>query len=120
MDPEFVLGSNDYLIDEEPTMVCSSTVRSPAVELRDVTKTFSGRRRRDEDVVAVRNVDLAIAPGEFFTLLGPSGCGKTTTLRPIAGFERPSSGWLSISGKEMSAVPAHQRPVQVLSPREKT
>jgi ABC-type Fe3+/spermidine/putrescine transport system ATPase subunit len=46
------------------------------------------------DVVAVDGVDLAIAPGEFFTLLGPSGSGKTTTLRLIAGFERPDAGRL--------------------------
>ena len=44
------------------------------------------------DVVAVDGIDLDMPPGEFFTMLGPSGCGKTTTLRMIAGFERPTSG----------------------------
>ena len=50
------------------------------------------------DVVAVDGVDLAIARGEFFTLLGPSGSGKTTTLRLIVGFEQPDSGRVLLRG----------------------
>ncbi len=53
-----------------------------SVELRSVTKRFG-------EVVAVDDLSLDLAAGEFFTLLGPSGCGKTTTLRMIAGFEQP-------------------------------
>ena len=56
-----------------------------SVNLQGVTKAF-------DDFVAVREMDLEIAEGEFFTLLGPSGCGKTTTLRMIAGFEQPTDG----------------------------
>ncbi len=52
----------------------------------------SSVRKTYGDVVAVDGVDLEVAPGEFFTLLGPSGSGKTTTLRLIAGFERPDAG----------------------------
>ena len=52
----------------------------------------SGLRKSYGDVAAVDGVDLEIARGEFFTLLGPSGSGKTTTLRMIAGFERPDAG----------------------------
>ena len=59
--------------------------RSRACDLQDVSKSF-------DDFVAVREMDLEIAQGEFFTLLGPSGCGKTTTLRMIAGFEQPTTG----------------------------
>ena len=55
---------------------------NPSVELEDVTKRF-------DELVAVNGIDLALQPGEFFTLLGPSGCGKTTTLRMVAGFEEP-------------------------------
>ena len=57
----------------------------PSVRLEGVTKRF-------DDFVAVREIDLEIGQGEFFTLLGPSGCGKTTTLRMIAGFEQPTDG----------------------------
>ncbi|MEQ9490400.1 MAG: ABC transporter ATP-binding protein [Alphaproteobacteria bacterium] len=89
------------------------TSESPAVELKDMTKIYPGTRS-DRDVVAVRDVDLSIAQGEFFTLLGPSGCGKTTTLRLIAGFEMPTRGQLLISGQEMSSVPAHKRPVNTV------
>ena len=52
------------------------------VTLTTIRKTYG-------DVVAVDSIDLEIARGEFFTMLGPSGSGKTTTLRIIAGFERP-------------------------------
>ena len=55
-----------------------------SIELSGLTKRFSE--------IAVDNIDLTVASGEFFSLLGPSGCGKTTTLRLIAGFEQPTSG----------------------------
>ena len=57
---------------------------SPSVVLRNVTKRF-------DDFTAVDDLSLSLGHGEFFTLLGPSGCGKTTTLRMIAGFERPTT-----------------------------
>ena len=59
--------------------------------------------RRFGDTTAVAGVDLAIAEGEFVSLLGPSGCGKTTTLRMIAGFMPPSEGTISISGEVVSS-----------------
>ena len=62
---------------------------TPAIELRGVVKEF---RSHGESVIAVRDMDIAIAEGEFFSLLGPSGCGKTTTMRIIAGFEDPTQG----------------------------
>lgn len=52
---------------------------------------------------AVHDVSVALAPGEFVSLLGPSGCGKTTTLRMIAGFMSPSSGTISIDGRVVSS-----------------
>lgn len=76
--------------------------QTPAVELRNVTKRFG-------DVVAVDNISLQIANGDFFALLGPSGCGKTTTLRMIAGFEVPTSGELYIQGQYMGDTPPFRR-----------
>ena len=66
------------------------------------------------DVVAVDGVDLAIAPGEFFTLLGPSGSGKTTTLRLIAGFERPDSGRVLLKGRDVTNKPPYDRDVNTV------
>jgi putative spermidine/putrescine transport system ATP-binding protein len=66
------------------------------------------------DVVAVDGVDLAIAPGEFFTLLGPSGSGKTTTLRLIAGFERPDAGRVLLKGEDVTNRPPYDRDVNTV------
>jgi spermidine/putrescine transport system ATP-binding protein len=77
------------------------------LRLRGITKAFQG-------VPAVRDVTLDVAPGELVTLLGPSGCGKTTLLRLVAGFESPDAGTLSISGREMTSVPPHRRPVNTV------
>jgi len=86
-----------------------------AVELMNVSKIFIAKRRGTlEDISAVKEMNLAIRPGEFFTLLGPSGCGKTTTLRLIAGFEMPSSGEVFIQGKVMNKVPPYRRPVNTV------
>ncbi len=52
--------------------------------------------------------------GELFSLLGPSGCGKTTTLRLIAGFEQPTSGWILLDGVDVSGVPPHRRNVNTV------
>jgi spermidine/putrescine transport system ATP-binding protein len=76
------------------------------IELVSLTKRFSE--------VAVDNIDLEIASGEFFSLLGPSGCGKTTTLRLIAGFEQPTSGRILLDGTDVSAVPPHRRNVNTV------
>src|SRR3712207_369548 len=67
--------------------------------------------RRFGETVAVDDLSLEVAPGEFLTLLGPSGCGKTTTLRMIAGFERPTSGRIVIDGHDVTALPPQRRGV---------
>jgi len=86
-----------------------------AVELHDITKIFSsGHGAECEEVRAVKNMNLGIQTGEFFTLLGPSGCGKTTTLRLIAGFEMPTAGEVLIQGQPMSKVPPYRRPVNTV------
>jgi len=63
---------------------------------------------------AVDDVSLAIAPGEFFSMLGPSGSGKTTCLRLIAGFEAPDAGEVWLDGRDVSAVPPFQRDVNTV------
>jgi spermidine/putrescine transport system ATP-binding protein len=83
----------------------------PAIELHGVVKEF---RSRGEVVTAVRDLDIAIAEGEFFSLLGPSGCGKTTTMRMVAGFEEPTAGTVYLHGTDVTNVPPHKRDVNMV------
>jgi multiple sugar transport system ATP-binding protein len=79
-----------------------------AVVLSTVSKVYGTQ------VVAVDDLSLEIAGGEFFTLLGPSGCGKTTTLRMIAGLEEVSAGTITIRGRDVTHVPARDRDVAMV------
>src|SRR6266496_2682045 len=83
----------------------------PAIELVGVNKQFPSPGAA---VVAVEDMHLQVAPGEFFSLLGPSGCGKTTTLRMLAGFEEPSSGRILLYGRDMVGVPPYRRDVNMV------
>ena len=78
-----------------------------AIRVDGVVKRFG-------DVTAVDGIELDIASGEFFSLLGASGCGKTTTLRMIAGFERPDEGRILLDGADMVGTPPHRRPVNTV------
>ena len=78
----------------------------PLLQLERVNKAFG-------KTVAVDDVSLEIAGGEFFALLGPSGCGKSTLMRLIAGFDTPDSGRILIDGRDVSADPPHKRPVNM-------
>src|SRR4051812_35790672 len=78
-----------------------------AIGLVGVSKRFGTH-------AAVDDVSLEIADGEFFSLLGPSGCGKTTTLRMVAGFERPDAGRIVLKGNDVTDVPANRRPVNMV------
>ncbi|WP_137388419.1 ABC transporter ATP-binding protein [Rhodoligotrophos defluvii] len=70
---------------------------------------ITGLTKRYGAVVALDQVSLAVAPGEFVTLLGPSGSGKTTLLMAVAGFSRPDSGSIAIDGQEIVRLPPHKR-----------
>ncbi len=73
-----------------------------------------GLTKRFDEHVAVDGINATIDGGEFFSLLGPSGCGKTTTLRMIAGFERPTDGQIVLDGSDVSSVPPHERNVHTV------
>jgi len=77
------------------------------VQLVDLVKRFG-------EFTAVSGINLDMPSGEFFSLLGPSGCGKTTTLRMIAGFERPSEGQILLDGVDMAQTPPHKRNVNTV------
>jgi len=77
------------------------------VQLESVTKAYG-------DVVAVDDLTLDIAAGEFFTMLGPSGSGKTTTLRLIAGFESPDQGRVLLKGVDVTKRPPYARDVNTV------
>jgi spermidine/putrescine transport system ATP-binding protein len=83
----------------EPT---PSRTAAPSVRLQGVSKRFG-------NLTAVREMDLDIPRGEFFTMLGPSGCGKTTTLRIIAGFEDPTEGTVLLDGEDVTRLPPFKR-----------
>ena len=76
--------------------------RPPAVALEGIAKRFG-------EFVALRNVSLSVAPGEFVCFLGPSGCGKTTLLRIIAGLERQNTGVVRMAGRDVSGLPPKLR-----------
>ena len=77
------------------------------IELNDLTKIYDGK-------TVVDHINLKIKRGQFVTLLGPSGCGKTTTLRMIAGFEKPEEGVISLEGKDIADLPPYKRPVNTV------
>jgi putative spermidine/putrescine transport system ATP-binding protein len=80
---------------------------APAVRLSGIRRTYG-------EVVAIHDLDLDIAAGEFFTLLGPSGSGKTTTLRVIAGFERPDAGRIELRGVDVTRTAPSEREVNTV------
>lgn len=79
----------------------------PSVEIEELSKSFGG-------YMAVSNISLNIYRGELFSLLGASGCGKSTLLRMLAGFEKPTSGRITVDGVDITDIPAYERPVSMM------
>ena len=79
----------------------------PLISLRGIRKSF-------DDTQVLKGLDLDVAQGEFLTLLGPSGCGKTTTLRVLAGLERPDAGRIFLNGEDITALPPEKRPLNTV------
>src|SRR5712671_4559338 len=79
----------------------------PLLRFETISKSFGG-------VTAVDQLSLDIYQGEFFALLGPSGCGKSTLLRLLAGFETPEEGRVLLDGVDLTGVPPHRRPVNMM------
>jgi len=77
------------------------------IDIVGVSKSFGG-------VKAVDDISLSVHQGEFFSLLGPSGCGKTTLLRILGGLETPGSGRVMIDGQDITDMPAHLRPTNMV------
>jgi putative spermidine/putrescine transport system ATP-binding protein len=75
------------------------------VKFADVQKSYDG------EILVVKNLNMAIAPGEFLTMLGPSGSGKTTTLLMLAGFEVPTHGRILLDGRPIDNMPPHKRDI---------
>ncbi|WP_406855620.1 ABC transporter ATP-binding protein [Alsobacter sp. KACC 23698] len=80
---------------------------SQDVELDNVTMRFG-------DFTAVRDINLTVRAGEFFSFLGPSGCGKTTILRILSGFTQPTEGHVRIGGRDMAGIGPNDRPTALI------
>jgi spermidine/putrescine ABC transporter ATP-binding subunit len=94
------------IVDSQPFIPAA---REPTVALAGVKKRFGEGR-----LAAVAGIDLDVFAGEFFSILGPSGSGKTTTLRMIAGFERPTEGRVRLGGVDVTATPPYRRDVSTV------
>jgi putative spermidine/putrescine transport system ATP-binding protein len=90
-----------------PTEHSGATTATPAIRLTGLTKSFGA-------LVAVDNLNLDIAEGEFFAMLGPSGSGKTTVLRLIAGFEQPTVGTIELRGQDVTSRAPFDRDVNTV------
>lgn len=79
----------------------------PFISFKNVTKRFG-------EFTAVDDLSLEIYEREFFALLGPSGCGKTTMMRMLAGFDVPTDGNINLDGTDLTGIPPHKRPVNMM------
>ena len=99
-----MIATNQKPVADRPWL---DPAQKPQILIEGVSKRYG-------DFVAVESLNLAIFKGEIFALVGASGCGKTTLLRMLAGFARQSTGRIVIDGVDMTEVPAHERPVNMM------
>lgn len=88
-----------------------NTAKENIIELKHISRTF------DDGFRVVDDFNLTVQRGEFVTFLGPSGCGKTTTLRMIAGFDKPTEGELLLNGEDIRDLPPNKRPINTVFQR---
>lgn len=109
VDGAAALAASPFRAAEEVQADATRDTQQTVVELVSVTKVYS-----DGADPAVSDLDLSVYEGEFFSLLGPSGSGKTTTLRMIAGFERPTVGRVKLGGSDVTTRPPYKRDVSTV------
>ncbi len=95
------------MTDSSSTHPWQDSNQKPYIRIENVTKKFG-------EFTAIDNLSLDIYKNEFFSLLGPSGCGKTTLLRMLAGFENVTDGRILVDGEDMSDIPPHLRPINMM------
>ncbi len=83
----------------------NQNVNSGTIEIKDVGKVFG---KAPSEVIALQDINAAIQPGEFVSIVGPSGCGKTTLLRIVVGLETPTSGAILLDNQKITG-PSHER-----------
>ena len=93
--------------ENTPVSPWLDSTQKPYIQIKNVTKRFG-------DFTAIDNLTLDIYKNEFFSLLGPSGCGKTTLLRMLAGFEKITDGKILLDGEDISEIPPHLRPINMM------
>ena len=93
--------------ENTPVSPWLDSTQKPYIQIENVTKRFG-------DFTAIDNLTLDIYKNEFFSLLGPSGCGKTTLLRMLAGFEKITDGKILLDGEDISEIPPHLRPINMM------
>ena len=95
------------MFENTPVSPWLDSTQKPYIQIENVTKKFG-------DFTAIDNLTLDIYKNEFFSLLGPSGCGKTTLLRMLAGFEKITNGKILLDGEDISEIPPHLRPINMM------
>jgi spermidine/putrescine ABC transporter ATP-binding subunit len=110
MQPTAATRTSDAAEATRPAVVTDDDGTAPAVvAMSDASKLYPGA-----EVPAVADLNLSIREGEFFSILGSSGSGKTTTLRMIAGFEKPTTGCVLLDGADVTDVPPYRRDVNTV------
>ena len=109
---EALAADETRTIDMRNTSADTPPRVEPHIRFSEISKVFAGPN--GETFRALDNVNLSIGKSEFFTLLGPSGCGKTTLLRMLAGFIDPTSGEITIDGKNQIGTAPNARPVNTV------